>query len=188
RRSKLTLKQWAEVERRRLAGESDRALAREYKVAESTIRERFSAQHKNIKDVANQIVSTEKAFLSLPISAQISALSLADDLRAISMHLAGAAKYGAATAHRLAGIAHEAVQRIDDASPLDAASMEPLKVVAGLTRLANDAASTGLNLLAANKDTLKGQQERELKEQARRPAMPIEEYERLTRRLINDEI
>ena len=59
RRSKLTDKQWIEIERRHLDGESIRSLAKEFKVAESSIRERISAQSKRIIDVANQIVETK---------------------------------------------------------------------------------------------------------------------------------
>jgi len=161
RPSKLTDAKWAEVGRRRLAGGSDRALGREFGISESAIRARFSAQHRNVKSVANQLVSAEQALRDLPVSAQLSALSLADELRAVSMHLAGAAKFGSASAHRLAGIAHGKVGEIDDAAPMDGDSLEALKGISALTRLANEAASTGLNLLAANKDRLKRMEDAE---------------------------
>lgn len=153
RPSKLTPKQWAEVERRLLAGEKADALGKEFKVSGSSIRERFSALHGKVRSVAHQLVTAESALRELPVSAQVSALNLADDLRAISMHLAGAAKFGSATAHRLAGIAHAKVLEIDDAAPLNAESLESIKGVAVLTRLANDASQIAVNLLAANKDT-----------------------------------
>ena len=155
RPSKLNEKQWTGIGERLLKGEKARALAREFKVAESTIRERFSALHGNVKAVANQVVAAEQALRALPVSAQISALNLADELRAISTHLAGAAKYGAATSHRLSGIAHSNVQKIDDATPLNAESLENLKGVAVLTKMANEAATIGANLLAANKETVR---------------------------------
>lgn len=155
RKSKLTEKQWQNIKDRLVKGESAAALAREYGVAPSTIRERFSDAVTKIKTVANQIVEVENNLKSLPISAQISALNLADDLRAISMHLAGAAKLGAATAHRLFGIAHEKVQFVDDATPLESESIESLKGIAILTRMGNDSAKLGIDLLSANKDTIK---------------------------------
>jgi ABC-type transporter Mla subunit MlaD len=154
RKSPITEKQWAEIGRRLLAGEAGRVLAREFGVSESAIRKRYGAQTKQIKDVANQLVAAETAFRALPVGAQISARTLADELRDISMHLAGAARFGAATAHRLSGIAHSKVQEIDDAAPLDAQSLESLKGVAVLTKLANEASDIGLNLLAANKDMI----------------------------------
>ena len=152
RKSSLTEKQWSEIERRLIAGEKGRALAREFSVSEAVIRKRFGAQTKQIKDVANQLVAAETAFKALPISAQISARTLADELKEISMHLAGAARYGAATAHRLSGIAHNKAGEIDDAEPLDDKSRLALGDIAVLTRMANGAAEIGMNLLKASKD------------------------------------
>lgn len=154
RKSPLTEKQWQEIGRRLLDGEAGRLLSREYDVSESAIRKRFGAQTKKIKDVANQLVATDAAFKALPISAQISARTLADRLIAISGHLAGAAEYGAATAHRLSGIANANIQQIDDAKPLDQGSLEALKGVAVLTKMANEASEIGVNLLRANKDAV----------------------------------
>lgn len=73
------------------------------------------------------------------------------------MHLAGAGKFGAATAHRLSGIAHGKVSQIDDASPLNEESLESLKGIAVLTKMANDSSQIGINLLAANKEFIKDQ-------------------------------
>lgn len=162
RRSKLTDRQWEEIQKRLLAGEKASDLAKEFRVSPATISGRFSKSIGNVKSVANQILATETALRSLPISEQISAISLADDLRAISKHLAGAGKFGAATAHRLTGIAHAKVQEIDDAAPLNEESIEALKGVAVLTKMANDASTIGLNLLAANKEAVK-----EMNQQAR---------------------
>ena len=68
------------------------------------------------------------------------------------MHLAGAARYGAATAHRLSGIAHNKAGEIDDAEPLDDKSRLALGDIAVLTRMANGAAEIGMSLLKASKD------------------------------------
>jgi hypothetical protein len=152
RKSALTEKQWQQIGERLLKGETGRALAREHGVSEATIRKRFGAHTKQIKEVANQLVAAETAFNALPIGAQISARTLADELKEISMHLAGAARYGAATAHRLSGIAHAKVGEIDDAAPLDDASLKALKGISVLTQLANSAAEIPIGLLKANKD------------------------------------
>lgn len=77
-----------------------------------------------------------------------------DQLRSISGHLAGAANFGASTAHRLAGIANGKVALIDDAAPLSEESMAELKGIAALTRMANEASEIGVNLLRANKDQI----------------------------------
>jgi hypothetical protein len=156
RKSHLTDKQWAEIERRFLAGESARKLGTEFKIAESTIRSRFSAQSAQIKAVANQVIAAEQAFNSLNYSAQVSAQSLINELRAVSIHLAGAAKYGAMTAHRLSGMANMQLDKIDESEldDPDSDSIKVVKTVAGLTEVANKAAQTGINLLNANKDLI----------------------------------
>ena len=155
RKSSLTDKQWEDIGKRLLAGESTSALAREFKVGKSTISERFSERTNRVKATAGLLVKADAAMKALSIPEQISAQSLAEELRAISMHLAGAAKFGSATAHRLSGIAHAKVQEIDDAAPLNEDSLSALKGVAVLTRMANDSSQIGLNLLSANKDMIK---------------------------------
>jgi hypothetical protein len=149
RPSKLSDKQWADVERRMLEGEPVRALAREFGVSETAIRSRKSSQVTEIKDVANQLVSAQQALKRLPITSQQTAQTLAQKLMALSDNLLGAAMNGAATAHRLHAIANGVVQQVDDANPLQ--SMEALKAVAVIGKIANDQASIGLNLLNANK-------------------------------------
>lgn len=155
RPSKLKDSQWQEIGKRLLAGEKGADLAREFKVSPATISQRFSKSTEKVKSVANQILETEGALKALSVSEQVSAINLADQLRSISMHLAGAANYSAAISHRLAGIAHGKVQEIDDAAPLTAESRESLKDVAVLQRMANESSSIPLNLLAANKDTVR---------------------------------
>lgn len=153
RKSKLTDKQWSEVDRRLLEGESARAIAPDFGVSEAAIRQRKTSHVESIKSVANQIVTAERALSALPITSQISAHNLAAKLRAISDNLASAAHHGAATAHRLAALANAEVQKVDDADPLS--SLDAMRGVALLTKLSNDSAQTGLNLLAANKDQAK---------------------------------
>ena len=146
RPSKLTPTQWEEVGRRLARGETLQSLSREFGVGVTTISERFREFPKTgIRRLANELAT-------LPPQAQAAAVNLADELRAISVHLAGAAKYGASTAHRLAGIANSKVQEIDDAAPMTDESFDALKGIATLTRMSNDAANIGLNLLNANRD------------------------------------
>ncbi|WP_259460889.1 hypothetical protein [Paraburkholderia sp. BL23I1N1] len=72
----------------------------------------------------------------------------------VSEHLLAAADYGAATARRLAGIAHTKSAEIDDANPLTPEGVEALKGISALTRMANDASEIGVNLLRANKEAV----------------------------------
>lgn len=152
RPSKLTDRQWESIGKRLLAGESTSALAREFGVSKATISERFSERLGNVKDAANHIVAAEVALSKLNVSEQIAARSLADDLKAISMHLAGAARYGASTAHRLSGIANARAEQIDDASQFTEDGFKAMAEVSALTKLANSAAEIPLGLLKANKE------------------------------------
>lgn len=152
---KLTPDQWAEIDRRRLMGESVRALAREYGVCESSIRQRLgtqaaqNAQAARVRTAAHQIADSRLALRALTPAQQQAALTLADRLLNVSTGLASAAEHGAATAQRLSALANAEAQRIDDAAPL--ADPEPLRAVAALTTAANAAASIPLGLLAANR-------------------------------------
>lgn len=137
------------MKKRKLAGESYGELAKEFGVNKATLITKLREGLITVQSVANQIVGAEEELRKLPFQDQLLTLSLADDLRAVSQHLASAAKYGAATAHRLKALAHSEVQKIDDADPL--ASMVAVKAVAVLTDVANKSAAIGLNLLAANK-------------------------------------
>jgi hypothetical protein len=155
RPSKLTEKQWLQVERRQLAGESMRKLADEYGVSEAAIRKRVSTQSKQIKIVANQIIETEQALANLPLSAQLCAVSLADQLRSISMHLGHAANYGAMTAHKLSGLANAKAKLLDESVDVDSdEGLAKLRGIAALTRLSNDSAQIGVDLLKANKEAI----------------------------------
>lgn len=150
RKSALTEKQWEEIGRRIYQGEKASTLAKEFGVDRAAISRRFSQQVKSVKSVANQLVAADQALKALPIAQQINAINLAEQLRSISEHLAAAATFGAMSAHRLSGIAHGQVERIDDANPLKSAT--EIASVALLMKVANTSSEIGLNLLRANKD------------------------------------
>lgn len=154
RPSKLTDAQWDKIGQRLLKGEKAADLAREYGVSKTRISVRFSDRIETVKEVAQQLVATETRMASLPMADQIAARTLADDLKAISMHMASAAKYGAATAHRLKAIANAQVDKIDDADPLNSAGVEVLKGIAALERTANEAAELPLGLMKANQGVI----------------------------------
>lgn len=153
RKSKITEKQRADIERRLSAGEKPSDLAREYGVNRSAISRGFSQQLKAVKAVANQIVTAEVALRALPVAQQLSAISLADQLRAMSGHVAGAAVLGAATAHKLAGIANSQVAKIDPDAPME--SQDVLQAISALTKMSNDAASVPMALMTLNKDAMR---------------------------------
>lgn len=156
RPSKLSDTQWADVHRRLLAGETARSLGREYGLSEAAIRKRFgahqnlSAQSAQVRTAAEKLADAHMALEALPPAQRVVAESLADKLRSISNSLASAAELGAKTAHRLQALANSQVAKVDDADPL--LSVEALKGVSALTRLANDSSHIALNLLSANKE------------------------------------
>jgi hypothetical protein len=157
RPSKLTEKQWEEAIAAVQAGGTLRAVAAKFDIALSPLAKRVKEQKEQddlARSLANQLVMAERGIKDLPIKVQIKAHSFADDYRAMSMHLAGAGKYGAATAHRLSAVAHSEVQKLDDVTPLSPAGVEIIKNVAVLTRTANEASVIPIGLLKANKDSL----------------------------------
>lgn len=74
------------------------------------------------------------------------AIGLAEKLRNISQSLASAAELGAATAHRLHALANSEVGKVDDAEPM--ASIENLRNIGVLTKLANESGHIAMGLLS----------------------------------------
>ena len=153
RPSKLTDSQWLEIERRHLAGESIRALARKFKVSHSTIVEKISDRLTALKTVAKSLADAELAFVALPVSDQVAVRSLTDELKSINTHIASAGKFGSMTAHRLSVLAYMQSVKLDGtASHVENA--DALKCIMTMTKGANEAAVIGLNLLSTSKDLL----------------------------------
>ncbi len=156
---KIAPSQWAEIERRATAGESVTSLAREFGVSEAALRKRGVSQGKvrKVREVAQKLAAAQAEVDALPPSQQHLALSLAEEMRAVSANLASAARYGSATAQRLAQAAHDEIQR---AEVLDEVT---LRSVAMITRTANEAGQLGVQLLKSNEAALKEDAEREAK-------------------------
>lgn len=194
RKSILTPDQWVEIERRHVVdGESINALAAAFGVNESSLRRKIKPNKAESPNRQNplQIMAQEKVRIdaeskhiaeqiaTLPYAKQAIVADLARKLTSISDHLCSAAEYGAATAHRLAGIAHGRAALIDDAAPLSDESMAELKGIAALTRIANDASEIGVNLLNANRERIE--------EEARKAAAGSVKIQRIERVIIDTE-
>lgn len=154
----LTPAQQEEVRRRLAAGEGVRALAAEFKVGKATIG-RLAGHAGQVRKVAETLAAAQTALEALPLAQQHTAVALAEKLRNISHSLASAAELGARTAHRLHALANTEVAKVDDADPI--ASVDKLRNVGVLTKLANDSANIAVNLLSANKDRVRGLDEPE---------------------------
>jgi hypothetical protein len=143
-----------------LAGEPGRVLSREFGVSETAIRKRFGSQTKTIKSVGDQLYTAEKRVRELPLGSQLMVRTFADDLHAMNLHMAGAGKFNAATAHRLSGIANGQVGKIDDANPMD--TQEVLQSISALTKMSNEAALIPLGLIKSNNDLMRESNQEEV--------------------------
>lgn len=150
----LSPSQQEQVRRRLAAGETVMALAAEFKVGRATI-QRLSEFSGTVRKVAEQLAAAQTALEALPVPQQHAVLSLAERLRSISDDLAGAAMHGAATARRLHELASKEVAKVTE--PIDSKSIEALRGVGVLSKIANESASVAMNLLAANRDRMPGE-------------------------------
>lgn len=153
RPSKLTPAQWAEVEKRSAAGETARALGKEFGVDEAAIRRRVSPQTPQVRKVATKLAEAQTELATLPLRQQHLAVSLAETLVGISRDYASAAAISTKTGLRMHALANSEAQKVDDADPLAPGSLDALKGIAALTKLGNEALVPASNLLAANKET-----------------------------------
>jgi hypothetical protein len=152
RPSKLTDRQWEEIKSRILKGEKAADLSREYGVSKTSISERLSKRVETMKAVSNQLVSAEQNLKALPVSEQVTVLNFVDDLKAISLNLASAGKFGAINANRLSELANSQLGTVNEETLMTGEGMVALKLVGALQDLANEASKVPLGLLNANKD------------------------------------
>ena len=134
----------SEILRRLAMGEKRSALRKEFKLTETTFRRNFSADVSKVRDVGTALATAEMALASLPISAQVSARTLADQLKGISSNVASAALAGSKTATRLATLANERAEAMG-------VDLMDLPSIAALGKTANEAAGLAMGLLNANK-------------------------------------
>jgi hypothetical protein len=85
----------------------------------------------------------------------VQVLTLVQRMRNISESLALAAENSAKTAVRFTALANSEALKVDDAEPGKADSVASLKNSVLLTKAANEAAHIPLNLLSANRETVK---------------------------------
>jgi hypothetical protein len=166
RKSALTDEQWEAIRQRLLKGEPSRSIAEDFPISAGAIRQRFgkiagiAAQSDQVKETAQKLADAQLALQALPPVNRPAALDLAASLQAISTSLARTAELSSRTAHRMASLANSQAAKVDDADPMSersetADSINALKSVSTLTKMAIDASSIGLNLLNANKERMR---------------------------------
>ncbi len=162
RPSPLTHQQWEEIHQRLMAGDTYRGLAREYNVSDRAIRKRFPTEPALIRSIASQVIKAEtmeqKAELfdklkKVDASSLKSAWELLPVLQEITCNLANGARSGAQTFRHMSGVANEIAHDIYvDMDPETAG--QRAKQVMVYTQIANEAAKSGLQLIASNKATV----------------------------------
>ena len=146
RKSSLTPEQWEELIRRHLInGESIRSLAREYGIAESSIREHIRAHKEKIESVSKQIVDTTRAINALPISSQITAHSLAQKTLLLSEGVADVALDMHAVAKR---VSKATKNRADSRTDEELMSEEDMKSIMAASLVVNQALRPANDYLA----------------------------------------
>lgn len=152
RKSPLTNHQWAEIEERLLTGESQSQISKDYNVSQRAISKKLAGKIKIVEAVAFQMVEAKKAFDVLPVGSRVNAQTLIDRLMNISDHITSAAEYSARNACKLSKLATEQLESIDSDSML----IDPnaLRIVSGLTTMANEASKIPLGLISASKEQM----------------------------------
>lgn len=178
RKSALSDEGWTKAIRRVLIdGETVNSVAKSLGIDEASLRRKIKPNKsegankaKSLKQLAIEKVEAESALSQiseeiseLPMASQRIVGDLAKKLSNISSYLATSAEHGALASSKLNAIMHAEVQRLQDGaqesilqgvSPLNSESIENLKGIGALSRLANSASEIGLNLLKANKEAI----------------------------------
>ena len=149
RKAKLTPQQIKHYQDRHLAGESIRSLAKLAGVGEATLRDYIGESARKIKDVANQIVATDLALKSLPIHAQTAAQDHAARIQRMRANLATGFEMLSGNFMRLASMSQTELAKVDETAMLEEKTLDRLKSVARLTRMANDSVEAPLRMAAA---------------------------------------
>ena len=113
--AKLTPQQWNKLKKRRDAGESTTALAREYGVSRDAIYKKLGEPNSDVKSAAKKILdvseSLHKSLQNYTPAIQSAGWDMATDMIEISRHSCQGAKYSAMTFHKFAMIAHECADK-----------------------------------------------------------------------------
>lgn len=149
RPSKLSEREKSEILRRLALGEKPADLRKEFRLSETTFRRNFSAEVSKVREIGTALAHAELALAELPISAQVSARSLADQLKDLGQSLVTTATLNGRTAEIMAGRAHKAASDLP-ANP----TLDDLRLPGAYVEVANKATSLGSSLLASQKEQL----------------------------------
>ncbi len=149
RPSKLSEREKSEILRRLALGAKPSDLRKEYRLSETTFRRNFSADSSKVREIGTALAHAELALAELPISAQVSARSLADQLKDLGQSLVTTATLNGRTAEIMAGRAAKAAGDLGD-NP----TLEDLRVPGAYIEISNKASSLGSSIIASQKEQL----------------------------------
>lgn len=167
RKSALTDEQWLDVERRHVVdGESINSIATDLGINESSIRRKLKpnkAESPNsdnpLKTLAKEKIRVDsesrqiaEQIAALPFAKQQMVSDLARKLTNISDHMASAAEISAASAHRLAILANQQLEKVDEVNPEKTAGA--VQAAALFQKMSNSAGETPVNMMRANKEAV----------------------------------
>ena len=157
RPSKLTPHQIEKIKDEKMRGATLVELAAKYKVGFATISRLVSERVSEMKNVAVSIAKAKEPLKDFNVMERLSITQYANDLTEISNNLCSASKDGSKTAARLHGIAERQSRNIETRLEVNGKEIitidhESLKTVMAVSQVANEAARTPMQLLAANKD------------------------------------
>lgn len=161
-KSKLTDHQWVELEERIVKGETYTSVSKEYNISRRAIYDRLNDKIKEAEKVALQMVVAKQSYDSLPMTSKISATTIMERLLVISENLTHAAEFAAKNTYKFSRLANEMLETIDDSKILE--SSDTLRMVNGLTSMANEASKLPLGLIQANKEQMQRINEPEAEE------------------------
>ena len=151
-KSKLTEYQWAEVEKCLIDGETQEVVSKRFGISRRALAQKMGSRVRAIQDVATQMVDARKTLEVMPIASQINAQTLINRLMNISDHITSAAEYSAKNAHKFSKLANEHLEKVDTDNLLQ--NPDTLRVVNGLTTMANEASKIPLGLINASKEQM----------------------------------
>jgi len=150
RPSKLTPQQWEQIDERLLRGDTPANIAKDFRGAtRQMIEQRGKKKIDGIKDVAKQIVSTERNLHRLPPHQQLQAQTLAQRWMRISDNLTEGADRLAGNFFRLSVMASTQLDKVDEIDPEE--SDRYLKSARRMTQMAAESAEPALRMMAVMK-------------------------------------
>lgn len=149
RKAKLTPQQIKRYQDRHVEGESIRSLAKEAGVSEVTLRGYIGEAARKINSVANQIVATDLALKSLPISAQVQAQDRAARIQRMKANLESGMEMLSGNFMRIAAMTQTELSKVDETDLLSEKMIDRLRSVSRLTQMANTSVEVPMRMAAA---------------------------------------